>query len=151
MYTQLNKSSWECLPPPPPTRTTPPTMRVDCTRQARHLSSERYTWSPPMSQKLYLTAWKVLNSKIISKGMDFTDFVPGDVGSYPHLWSLTRLSLLNRFLLVPVYSTTTTCHLSFKGTVSPVYNYLKVIAFKSPWRRHMAPDIKYFLNCLFNF
>ncbi len=38
-----------------------------------------------------------------------------------------------------------------KGTVSPVYNYLKVIAFKSPWCRHMAPDIKSFLNCLFNF
>ncbi len=33
-----------------------------------------------------------------------------------------------------------------KGTVSPVYNYLKVIAFKSPWCRHMAPDIKSFFT-----
>jgi hypothetical protein len=40
--------------------------------------------------------------------------------------------------------------LCFKGTVSPVYNYLKVIAFKSPWYEHMAPDIKSFFNCLFN-
>jgi hypothetical protein len=39
--------------------------------------------------------------------------------------------------------------LSLKGTVSPVYNYLKVIAFKSPWYEHMAPEIKSFFNCLF--
>jgi hypothetical protein len=33
----------------------------------------------------------------------------------------------------------------FKETVSPppVYNYLKVIVFKSPWYGYMAPDI----NC----
>ncbi len=37
------------------------------------------------------------------------------------------------------------------GTVSPVSNYLKVVAFKSPWCWHMAPDIKSFFNCLFNF
>ncbi len=33
-----------------------------------------------------------------------------------------------------------------KGTVSPVYNYLKVIACKRPWHGHMSPDIKSFLT-----
>jgi hypothetical protein len=33
-------------------------------------------------------------------------------------------------------------YMLLKGTVSPVYNYLKVIAFKSPWYGHIAPDIK---------
>jgi hypothetical protein len=36
----------------------------------------------------------------------------------------------------------------FKGTVtvSTVYNYLKVIALKSPWFEHMAPDVNIFLT-----
>jgi hypothetical protein len=29
----------------------------------------------------------------------------------------------------------------FKGTGSPIQNYLEVISFESPWYRHMAPDI----------
>jgi hypothetical protein len=35
-----------------------------------------------------------------------------------------------------------------KGTVSPVYNCLKVILLKSLWSRHIAPDIKNRFNCL---
>ncbi len=46
----------------------------------------------------------------------------------------------------PQFSLNTT----FKGTVSPVKNYLKVKAFKSPWYGHMAPDIKSFFKCHFN-
>jgi hypothetical protein len=36
-----------------------------------------------------------------------------------------------------------------KGTVSPDYNYLKVIYLKSLWFGHVAPDILF--NSLFNF